>query len=66
MVIGMGVVFLILVFLVLAVSISTKIIHALEGPPGADSSPVSPQIKDRTPISAIIAAAVSKFRRGNR
>jgi len=63
MVVGMGVVFLILLFLVVAIPISAKIIHAVEGPPGAESAPPSTGMKRKSPISAVIAAAVAKFRK---
>ena len=64
MAVGMGVVFLILLFLVLAIPVSAKIIHAFEGPPSSEhASPTGTGTRERKPIAAIIAAAVKNFRK---
>lgn len=64
MVVGMGVVFLILLFLILAIPISAKIIHAVEGPPTAEQrKDLTTTGKGKKPIAAIISAAVMRFRK---
>ncbi len=63
MAVGMGIVFLILLFLVLAIPISAKIIHAFEGPPSAEQhSTGGSSGGERKPIAAVISAAIKKFR----
>ncbi|MBT3181685.1 MAG: hypothetical protein HN337_04155 [Deltaproteobacteria bacterium] len=63
MAVGMGVVFLILLFLIVAVPISAKIIHAFEGPPSAEQHALGDAgSAKRKPIAAVIAAAIKKFR----
>ncbi|MFH1874415.1 MAG: OadG family protein [Pseudomonadota bacterium] len=59
MVVGMGVVFLILFFLVLAVPISARIIRLLEKPDQTSGRAAKPE----APIAAIIAAALNMFRK---
>ena len=59
MVVGMGVVFLILLFLVLAVPVSAKIIQILE----KQDQTSGKAAQQEAPIAAIIAAAINMFRK---